>query len=222
MRAPGSRRPVRGRRSPAQRGRFRRPGRRRRRASAAAHAARFDACAVGEIGLDYHYDFSPRDGPAGGVRGAARARPRARSPGHHPYARGDRRHLRDPRRGGRRRPGRVPLLHGRRAPWRGARWTSGFYLSFAGIVTFPKADDLREAAKLVPDGSAAGRDRQPVSCAGAVSRQAQRAGPRRPRRSRRSPRFAATPATARGADACNFDRLFAARQSRPTRDMATA
>jgi TatD DNase family protein len=26
----------------------------------------------------------------------------------------------------------------------------GFYLSFAGIVTFPKAESLREAARLVP------------------------------------------------------------------------
>jgi TatD DNase family protein len=27
----------------------------------------------------------------------------------------------------------------------------GFFLSFAGIVTFPKAESLREAARLVPD-----------------------------------------------------------------------
>jgi TatD DNase family protein len=27
----------------------------------------------------------------------------------------------------------------------------GFYVSFAGILTFPKAGDLREAAKIVPD-----------------------------------------------------------------------
>ena len=42
------------------------------------------------------------------------------------------------------------MLHRGRRRWRGARWTSGFYVSFAGILTFPKADDIREAARLVP------------------------------------------------------------------------
>ena len=67
---------------------------------------------------------------------------------------------------------------------RGARWTSGFHLSLAGIVTFPKATDLHEVAAFVPRGSAADRDRQPVSGAGAAPRQAQRAGLGRPRRRR--------------------------------------
>jgi TatD DNase family protein len=28
----------------------------------------------------------------------------------------------------------------------------GFHVSFSGIVTFPKAEEIREAARLVPDG----------------------------------------------------------------------
>ena len=52
----------------------------------------------------------------------------------------------------------------------------GFYISLAGIVTFPKAHELRETVEARAARSAAGRNRQPVSGAGAASRQAQRAG----------------------------------------------
>ena len=31
------------------------------------------------------------------------------------------------------------------------RWTCGFHLSFGGVLTFPKAEDLREAARITPD-----------------------------------------------------------------------
>ena len=44
---------------------------------------------------------------------------------------------------------RLPLLHRRpRMARAGAR--PGFYVSLAGIVTFPRADELREVARLVP------------------------------------------------------------------------
>ena len=72
--------------------------------------------------------------------------------------------------------GRLPLLHGdRRAGARRARPRASA-LSFAGIVTFPKAEALRAIAAAVPGRPAAGRDRQPVPGAGAASRQAERAG----------------------------------------------
>jgi TatD DNase family protein len=98
------------------------------------HAAAFRACAVGEIGLDYHYDFDlarelglpvvvhTREATedtfailesAGGIAGVF-----------HCFT-GD-------------------AAMARRA------LDIGFYVSFAGIVTFPKAETLREAAKLIP------------------------------------------------------------------------
>src|SRR3954449_10848424 len=91
----------------------------------------------------------------------------------------------------------------------------GYYVSFAGNVTYPKAEELREAAREVPadrllaeTGSpylspqprrgrpqpprrwAAGGDRQPLPQPTAPSRPPERAGERRPhrRRARRGPR----------------------------------
>ena len=52
----------------------------------------------------------------------------------------------------------------------------GFYISLAGIITFPKAAELRETARARAARPAADRDRQPVSRAGAAPRQAERAG----------------------------------------------
>ena len=55
---------------------------------------------------------------------------------------------------------------------------AGFHLSLAGIVTFPRAVELKEVAAFVPARSAADRNRQPVPGAGAAPRQTQRAGAR--------------------------------------------
>jgi TatD DNase family protein len=54
----------------------------------------------------------------------------------------------------------------------------GFYVSFAGIVTFPKADSLREAARMVPTTGCWSKPTAPTwrRC---PSRQAERAGLRR-------------------------------------------
>ena len=61
----------------------------------------------------------------------------------------------------------------------------GAHLSFSGIVSFPSADDLRAAAALCPPRPAAGRDRQPVPGAGAAPRQEEPAGVGAARRRRR-------------------------------------
>jgi TatD DNase family protein len=114
-------------------------------------AGRTSARAVGEIGLDYHYDFSPRPLQRD-VFAAQIALARELD--------------------------RPIIIHTREAdadtvgilrsegaksvrgvfhcftggPELAARALDlGFYISFAGIVTFPKAGDLRDTARLVPD-----------------------------------------------------------------------
>ena len=69
--------------------------------------------AVGECGLDYYYDHSPRDVQRDGVRRPDRARPRARPAAGDPHPRGVGRHVRHPRRRGRARAHGLPLLHRR-------------------------------------------------------------------------------------------------------------
>lgn len=106
--------------------------------------------AVGEIGLDYHYDFSPRDVQQQAfVRQMEIARD-ARKPIiiHTREAWDDtvtliRQHW-QPELGG--------IFHcfsGGPAEARQAL-DLGFHISFSGIVTFPKATDIHEAARLVP------------------------------------------------------------------------
>ena len=83
------------------------------------------------------------------------------------------------------------ILHCFLAPWRVQDAIErGWHCSFSGIVTYPKADDLREAAAALPERAAPGRDRRPLPGAAAGSRQAQRAGPRGRHRAggRRGPR----------------------------------
>jgi len=104
--------------------------------------------AVGEIGLDYHYDFSPRD-----VQRAVFERQLAIASA----------------------AGKPIVIHTReawddtlevlRAHWRGggimhcftgdpqqARQALdlGFHLSFGGVLTFPKAEPVRESARIAP------------------------------------------------------------------------
>ncbi len=105
--------------------------------------------AVGEIGLDFHYDLSPRQIQ---IEAFAAQLSMARE------------------------RGLPPVIHSREAfaetidVLRGQRWSApgiihcftynadkvrpfldmGFCISVSGIVTFPKAGDLRDAAKLVP------------------------------------------------------------------------
>ncbi len=111
--------------------------------------AKEKAVAIGEIGLDYHYDFSPRDGAVAGVRGAGRrsravcrcrlsstpARP-PRTPSDSCAQAGELR-------------GVFHCFTGDVAMARAAL-DLGFFVSLAGIVTFPKAAELRDVARLVP------------------------------------------------------------------------
>jgi TatD DNase family protein len=112
-------------------------------------AAHPKVLAVGEIGLDYHYDFSPRE-----VQRAAFERQLEIA--------GE--------------SGKPIVIHTREA-WDdtlsalGAHWRGegimhcftgdeaqarqalelGFYLSFGGVLTFPKAEAVRQAARMAPD-----------------------------------------------------------------------
>jgi TatD DNase family protein len=111
-------------------------------------AAHPKVLAIGEIGLDYHYDFSPRP-----VQAEAFQRQLAIA----------------------QRAGKPIVIHTREA-WDDtlsalARWQGGgimhcftgnpeqarqaldlgFHLAFGGVITFPKAEETREAARLAPE-----------------------------------------------------------------------
>ena len=113
-----------------------------------SHAAAFAACAVGEIGLDYHYDFAPRDvqrAVFAAQLGLARERQlpviiHTREATDDTFA-----ILKEA-------GGIQGVFHCFTGDISMARRALdiGFYLSYAGIVTFPKASDLRETVKIVP------------------------------------------------------------------------
>ena len=73
----------------------------------------------------------------------------------------------------------------------------GCYVSFAGNVTYPKADDLRDGGGAGPGRPDPRRDRLPVPRAAAAPRPPERARERRATRSPRSP-------DARGEDAAEL------------------
>ena len=108
------------------------------------------ARAVGEIGLDYHYDFAPRDAQQAVFHlqiGVARRR-RLPIVIHTREAEEDTfRILAEEAAGDT--GGVFHCFTGDRAMARRAL-DAGFHLSLAGIVTFPKADELRDVARLVP------------------------------------------------------------------------
>jgi TatD DNase family protein len=108
------------------------------------------ARAIGEIGLDYHYDFSPRDVQQAVFRAQVRvARERKRPVVIHTREADDDTLaiLRDEGRGDVQ--GVLHCFTGTPALAR-AGLDLGFYISLAGIITFPKAADLRETAREVP------------------------------------------------------------------------
>jgi TatD DNase family protein len=108
------------------------------------------ARAVGEIGLDYHYDFSPRDVQQRVFRAQLQlARDRGLPVVIHTREAEDDTIAIIREVGGGRLRGVLHCFTGTPALARRAI-DLGFHVSFAGIVTFPKAADLRETARLVP------------------------------------------------------------------------
>jgi TatD DNase family protein len=106
--------------------------------------------AVGEIGLDYHYDFSPREVQQAVFREQIRLARRRRLPIviHTREATDDTFGILDEESAG----DVSVVFHcftGDRAMASRAL-NAGFHISLAGIVTFPKALELQEVAKMVP------------------------------------------------------------------------
>jgi TatD DNase family protein len=109
------------------------------------------ACAIGEIGLDYHYDFSPREVQREIFRAQVDLALELRLPViiHTREATDDTFDiLRDT--GSRGLRGVFHCFTGDETMARSALELD-FYLSFAGIVTFPRAESIRAAARTAPD-----------------------------------------------------------------------
>ena len=108
-----------------------------------ALAADSKVLAIGEIGLDYHYDFSPREVQRDVFVAQLQLAARAGKPIviHTREAWDD----------------TLLLLRGIMHCFSGGPAEArqaldlGFYLSFGGVLTFPKAEALREAARLAPE-----------------------------------------------------------------------
>ena len=108
------------------------------------------ACAIGETGLDYHYDLSPRDVQQAVFRAQLRLAVARGLPVviHTRDADADTIRIITEESRGRLR-GVFHCFSGNAEAARRALQT-GFYVSLPGILTFPKADALREAARIIP------------------------------------------------------------------------
>jgi TatD DNase family protein len=107
--------------------------------------------ALGEIGLDYHYDFSPREVQRDAFVEQMRVAADARKPIviHTREAWENTLALIEQHWTPTKLPGIMHCFSG--TPREAERCVAlGFYLSFGGIVTFPKALDLQAAARLAP------------------------------------------------------------------------
>jgi TatD DNase family protein len=113
-------------------------------------AATPGARAVGEIGLDYHYDFSPKDVQHAVFRAQLRmARELARPVVIHTREADEDTIAILTEEGGGEVQGVLHCFTGTPALAR-AGLDLGLFVSFAGIITFPRAADLRETARAVP------------------------------------------------------------------------
>lgn len=111
---------------------------------------RMHAVAIGEIGLDYHYDFSPREVQQELFRAQIQL---ARSLSlpiiiHTREATDDT--LQILRQAGEGQVRGVFHCFTGDEPMARQALDLGFYVSFAGIVTFPRSEGLRDAARIVP------------------------------------------------------------------------
>ena len=108
------------------------------------------ARAVGEIGLDYHYDFSPRDVQQAVFRAQLRLARELDRPVviHTREADNDTVALLREEGGGQLR-GVLHCFTGG-AALADSGLDLGFYISLAGIITFPKAEELRQTVRRVP------------------------------------------------------------------------
>ena len=113
-------------------------------------AATSAARAVGEIGLDYHYDHSPRDVQHAVFRAQVRVALELDRPVVIHTREADEDTIAILREEGTGRLRGVLHCFTGTAALRDAGLALGFYVSLAGILTFPKAADLREIARGVP------------------------------------------------------------------------
>lgn len=115
-----------------------------------AAVAASGACAIGEIGLDYHYDFSPRDVQHEIFRAQIRLARELDLPIiiHTREATADTFAILAAE-GGSAVRGVFHCFTGD-ASMAAQALALGFYLSYAGIITFPNAGDLRETARQTP------------------------------------------------------------------------
>jgi TatD DNase family protein len=112
-------------------------------------AAHPKVLAIGEIGLDYHYDFSPREVQRAVFRQQMEIAAECRKPIviHTREAWDDTLTM---LRGGWRGAGVMHCFTGDEAQ-AGQALDLGFHLSFGGVLTFPKAEAVRQAARVAPE-----------------------------------------------------------------------
>lgn len=108
--------------------------------------------AWGEIGLDYHYDNSPRDVQRDAFRKQLRMARERNLPAvlHTREAEADTLAILEEEWKGSGLPGIVHCFTGTR-PFAQAAIELGFLISFSGVVTFRKAEDLRATAAALPE-----------------------------------------------------------------------
>ena len=113
-------------------------------------STRAGACAVGEIGLDYHYDFAPRDVQQAVFQTQIKLARRERRPivVHTREADADTLRILDEENAAE--VGGVFHCFTGDRTLAGLALDAGFHLSLSGIVTFPRATELHEVARMVP------------------------------------------------------------------------